>query len=58
MEHNSGATNTQSARFVQTDFNLEVRGITYLVDASPGSCVKMGSTNDDFNSARFDNDDH
>jgi hypothetical protein len=58
VEHNSGATNTQSASFVQTDFSLEVRGISCLVEATLGRCVNMGSTHDDFNSARFDNDHH
>jgi hypothetical protein len=58
MEQNSGATNTHSASFLQTDFSLEVGGISCLIEATPGRCVNMGSTHDDFNSARFDNDDH
>jgi hypothetical protein len=47
-----------STNSVQMVFNLNVPGVTILVGATLGRCVKIGSTIDDFNSGRFDNDGH
>jgi hypothetical protein len=57
MEHNSGHQHTVR-EFAQMDPSLEIWEVTCVVEATRGKCVNMGSTDDYFNSTRFDNDDH